>query len=226
MSARRHSTAPPAHLGAHLISRRTMLAGGLVTLCAACSIRVDSAPRDISDEDKPTIANVATSVAIQSGAQSTIYLLAPQVGSGPSQLRPVGRAEAPTPQNVLTTLFAGPNDDDQAQRLRTNIPPGTTLRRAVELSNQVLLVDVNDSLQLTSGDALVDAIAQIVFTACDLQGVSSVQLEVDGTAREWPRGNGTSTTDPLTKYDFPERDPSSQPDFPAVPSQTPDTTTA
>ena len=206
------------------ITRRHLLAGGLVALCAACSIRVDAGPRDISDDEKPSISAVGTSIAIESGAQSTIYLLAPQVSSGPSQLKPVGRAESPTPQNVLTTLFAGPNDDDQRQRLRTNIPPGTVLKRTVELGSQVLLVDVSDTLLQTSGDALVDAVAQIVFTACDLQGIDSVQLEVDGLPHEWTRGNGTSTTAPLTKFDFPERDPSSQPDFPAVPSQTPDST--
>jgi spore germination protein GerM len=202
---------------------RVLAIGAVLIAATSCSIRIDSVPRDISNDERPTTPAVASSIAIQPGAQSTIYLLTMPRAGGPSQLKAVGRAESPTAQNVLTTLFAGANSADQTKRLHSAIAPGTVLRRAVSLGNNVLLVDVSSRFLQTNGEQLVDAVAQVVFTACNLPGIDAVQLEVEGAVHEWPRGNGTSSAAPLTPFDFPERDPSTQPDYPAVPSQTPGT---
>ncbi len=48
-----------------------------------------------------------------------------------------------------------------------------------------------------------------------------MRLLVDGEQREWPRSDGSQTADPLTRFDYPERNPTSQPDYPAVPSPDP-----
>ncbi len=85
----------------------------------------------------------------------------------------------------------------------------------------MLVVNVSAPILQATGDALIDAVAQIVFTATELNGVSGVRLLVDGEQREWPRGDGSQTAAPLTRFDYPERNPTSQPDYPAVPSPGP-----
>ncbi len=65
------------------------------------------------------------------------------------------------------------------------------------------------------------AVAQIVSTATDIEGVGSVQLRIDGVPRVWPLGNGELTDRPLTQYDYPGLVESSQPAFPAIPSPIP-----
>ena len=106
--------------------------------------------------------------------------------------------------------------------LVSTIPQGTTLRSAV-LRGGTLRVDVSDELLQLSGDTLVDAIAQLVFTASEIDGVRSVKIVVEGADQQWPAGNGQLQSAPLTVYDFPGLVPSAQPSYPAMPA--PDTTT-
>ena len=56
--------------------------------------------------------------------------------------------------------------------------------------------------------------AQIVYTATGLAQVKRVRLLVDGQPRDWVRGDGVAVSTPLTRFDYPELNPSSQPDYP------------
>jgi spore germination protein GerM len=62
----------------------------------------------------------------------------------------------------------------------------------------------------------VSALAQIVLTLTDIDGVEQVAVTVDGRETEWPRGDGTLVSRPLTAFDFPGRAVSSQPDYPTI----------
>jgi spore germination protein GerM len=99
------------------------------------------------------------------------------------------------------------------------VPPGTTLRSAV-LRAGVLRVDASKELLQLSGNDLVDALAQIVFTASELDGVHAVKILVEGAEQQWPAGNGELQSEPLTTYDFPGRVASAQPAYPAIPTPT------
>ena len=85
-----------------------------------------------------------------------------------------------------------------------------------------LVVDVSDQLLDLSANSLIDAVAQIVFTASKVDGVQRIDLVVDGKSRQWPAGDGELQADPLTVYDYPGFIESTQPDFPAIPSPEPD----
>ena len=65
------------------------------------------------------------------------------------------------------------------------------------------------------------AVAQIVFTASELDNVRLVRLRVMSQPQAWPNGRGEQQTEPLTVYDFPGFAESTQPPFPAIPSQPP-----
>lgn len=82
---------------------------------------------------------------------------------------------------------------------------------------ELLTVDVNDVFGELTADSLELAVAQIVATASELDGISAVQLRIEGEPRFWPLGNGELTDRPLTIYDYPGVVESSQPAFPAIP---------
>ncbi len=101
--------------------------------------------------------------------------------------------------------------------LRSAIPPDTRLLGA-SLDGDELVVNVSSELQQLTGEALIDGVAQIVLTASEITGVSSVEIAIDGVPQQWPAGSGELQSEPLTRYDFPGLVLSSQPAFPSVPS--------
>jgi spore germination protein GerM len=196
---------------------RQVVASTLITLVvlAGCSIQPEASPNDLPDE----VANVFGEPATGDEAAGTnrIYLLAPPDVDAPQRLRSVQRDVAPAAESVLESLFAGPNADERDAQLDTAIPADVELLDARPVG-QVLTVDLNDVFDDLTPDGLRLAVAQIVSTATDIDGVQSVQLRVEGQRRVWPLGSGELTDRPLTQYDYPGLVESSQPDFPAIPS--------
>lgn len=196
---------------------RQVVASTLIALAvlAGCSIQPEASPNDLPDE----VANVFGEPATGDEAAGTnrIYLLAPPDVDAPQRLRSVQRDVAPAAESVLESLFAGPNADERDAQLDTAIPADVELLD-VRPVGQVLTVDLNDVFDDLTPEGLRLAVAQIVSTATDIDGVQSVQLRVEGQRRVWPLGSGELTDRPLTQYDYPGLVESSQPDFPAIPS--------
>ena len=183
-------------------------------LAAACGIEPDSSPNELPDEERIQVIVVTGEEAT---GTSRIYLLAPADQDEPSRLRSVSRDVPNDAPSLLTSLFAGPNADEQDQRLGTAIP------RDIELLDQrtigrVLTINVTDVFGELTPEALRLATAQIVVTADEVEGVDAVRIRIDGEPRAWPVGNGELTDEPLTIYDYPGLVESSQPPLPAVPS--------
>jgi hypothetical protein len=182
---------------------------------AGCSIQPDASPNDLPDE----VANVfgEPDTGDEAAGTNRIYLLAPPDVEAPQRLRSVQRDVPPAPDSVLESLFAGPNADERDAQLDTAIPSDIELLDARPVG-QVLTVDLNDVFDDLTPDGLRLAVAQIVSTATDIDGVRAVQLRIDGEPRVWPLGSGELTDRPLTQYDYPGLVESSQPAFPAIPS--------
>jgi spore germination protein GerM len=87
-----------------------------------------------------------------------------------------------------------------------------------------LRIDVSQGLLQLSGQVLVAAVAQIVFTGAEIDGVRSVSISVEGAPQRWPVGSGELQSAPLTVYDYPGLVPSAQPAYPAIPTPTQPTT--
>lgn len=185
---------------------------------SGCGIDADSAPRDIP-EDQFVERDVQASGDEATGS-SRVYLLAPSDPDEPSRLRSVSRDLANDPEDLLRSLFSGPNADEQEQQLGTALPRDIELLSARTVG-RVLTIDVTDVFgELTTG-ALRLAIAQIVVTASDVDGVDAVRVRVNGVPQVWPSGDGELTDLPLTVYDYPGLVESTQPSFPAIPSGEP-----
>ena len=167
--------------------RRAATALVAIVALPGCAIAAEDVPRDIPVLQQTELGIDTGSQAGEAAGTARIYLLTPDDAGQSRTIGAVPRDVDESPTTLLTTLLAGPNDDELDATYRTAIPTGTELRSAV-LRGGILVVDVTPTLLELSGDTLVSAIAQIVFTASELTGVRAVRILVDGADRQWPSG--------------------------------------
>ncbi len=188
-----------------------------IVLCS-CGISDDSSPRDVPEANRPSLVAPAAQAVGTTTGSARIFLIAPDAPNEPRRLRASPRDVGDSVTQRLNSLFGPLTVAEGSARLRTAIPEGLRLRSAIVQSNGVAVVDVSDELLALSSSALVDGVSQIVFTVTEVPGATSVDLRVDGQNLQWPAGDGTLQSKPLTVYDYPGFIESTQPDFPAVPS--------
>ena len=189
----------------------------LVLFATGCGISADDGPRDIPAADQVELGVGGDGNAGAAIGTARVYFLSPEVVGQAALLASVARDVAETPTELLLALLAGPNQTEQSNQFRTAIPVGTELIDA-RRQGFVLRVDLSDNVLELSGQVLIAAIAQIVFTASEIDGVRGVTILVAGADQQWPVGSGELRSRPLTVYDYPGLVPSSQPDYPAFPS--------
>ena len=200
--------------------RATRRVAALAALAlAGCSIGPDSAPRDIPVLQQDELLASSDRAAGAATGTARIFLLSPESGGQATTIVAVPRDVDETPVALLRALLAGPNDDELDAQFRTAIPTDVEVRSAL-VRGGTLIVDMSPGLLQLAGDGLIDAIAQVVFTASELSGVRAVKILIDGSDQQWPTGTGVFQAAPLTVYDYPGLLESAQPDHPAVPSPT------
>jgi len=190
----------------------------LAGVLASCGIDADPSPRAISKSDRPDITTPAAPSAGPAIGTDRIYLLAPESPNDVQRLRPAQRDVGDSATQRLQSLFSPLSVVEANQRLRTALPDGLRLRSAVLQASGTLIVDVSDELLDLTSTNLIEAVAQIVFTASEVRDVQRVDLLVNGRPRQWPASDGELQTGALTVYDYPGFVESTQPAFPAVPS--------
>ena len=121
----------------------------------------------------------------------------------------------PVRRPLIKSLFAGPNDDELAIATASPTIPRETQLLSTRSSGDVLFVDVTPEITELSGELLVLAVAQIVFTATEIDGVRARSASrVDGQDQRWPKGDGETSDGALTVYDYPGLVQSAQPPYP------------
>lgn len=200
------------------MNRRTIGRIGLLLFVigalAGCALDAESTPRVIAEDPERASSDGSDDEDRTSGI-GRVYLQRSDA-SGTSVLVAVQRDLTLDPNEALRVLFDGPTGDEQRSGLRSAIPRDTELLSTRFIASGTVEIDVTSSIFDATGDDLVGAVAQIVLTLTDLEGIDRVSLTVDGDSTEWPRGDGTLTSRALTEYDFPGRAVSSQPDYPAI----------
>ena len=122
-------------------------------------------------------------------------------------------------QAILEVSAVLGREYELAAQYSSFIPPATELISA-RTQGQVLTINLSGGITELSGQNLAQAVAQIVYTANELDGVEAVQLRVDDEELAWPKASGETTSDPLRIYDYPNLVVTAQPEFPTVPAQT------
>lgn len=179
---------------------------------ASCGVAPDATPRDLPEGER-NIAAAQSASGTEAEGLDRIYLATP---GDERLLRSVSRA-ALSRSDLIEILLAGPNDREAEQQISTFLPPTLELL-SIRKQGPLLFLDMSAELTELTGQTLSFALAQVVFTATELDGVERVQITVDGRTVAWPTGSGDDTTEPLSRYDYPGFVQSAQPPFPAVPA--------
>ena len=193
------------------MNRPTALVVAGLFLLAACGVQPDSAPRDLP-QDEQELAAASGSPGDTAQGADRIYLIAP----GEDRLLRSVQREAQNPTELISTLLRGPNDNEIEAQFSTAIPATTTLNGDARRQGQTLIVDLSADIIELDTQSLSRAVAQIVYTATELDEIENVQIEIDGERLSAPTPDGDTTDDPLSVYAFPGAVLTSQPAYPAA----------
>ena len=196
------------------IARRMMSAVMFIAIVAGCSFGPESQSQMIPESQQQNVDEATSSNEVGIGF-GRVYLQRSE-STGGSVLTGVQRNISSDPLNIVQVLLSGPTKAEQDVGLRSAIPASTEVLSARYIATDLVKVDLTDEIFKATGDDLVSSIAQIVLTLADISGIERVIIVVNGQVNEWPKGDGSLTSQPLTAYDFPGRASSSQPAFPAI----------
>ena len=181
-----------------------------VAFASGCGVQPDASPRDLPEAEQALEIPAEPSGDIASGADR-IFLIEP----GDERLLRSVQREATSARDLMDTLLRGPNDGEIEAQYNTAIPSTTKLNGAL-VQGQTLVVDLSSDIIDLDTQSLTRAVAQIVYTATELDNIESVQIKIDGDIFPAPTPAGDTTTAPLQIYDFPNSVRTSQPAFPAT----------
>lgn len=163
-------------------------------LAAGCGVPVDSGPKALARSGVPfgllDPSTVPTTTTPPSPTPVTvtvqIYLLDPA-----GRLVAVDRqVPVPAPLTaVLAALVDGPTNTEAAGGLQSSIPPQMQVVSAT-VAGGLATVDLAGTIGQLVGQAEINAVAQIVFTATALASVTGVSFDFNGQPVSVPTATG------------------------------------
>ena len=176
----------------------TLLA--LVTFAgSACGVRSDDDPRSLAADqvpyglmaEAPATTTSTPTRSVPKEAASVFFV------DSSDHLRRVVRDvnRPPTVAKVLTSLVFGVQEDEAAAGLRSAIDPTASIQ-ARALDGATYVIDLSPEFAQGSTSEQLLRIAQIVYTATEIPGVTGVRFTLNGTPIQAPTPTG-STSDPV-----------------------------
>ncbi|HEU5083956.1 MAG TPA: GerMN domain-containing protein [Acidimicrobiales bacterium] len=189
---------------------RLLVAAVVLVAASACTVPTNEQPVELGGTLPSGLLNTTTAPTAPTDASATevpVYFLSSRDGTTTlvEAIRSVD--EAAGVQGILVSLFSQPPREDVPAEsgLSSAIPESATLlsaNRAVGNPEQ-LVVDVRGLFGAIQGDALRDALAQIVWTATERgNGIESVVFRNDGEPVQALIDDLESTADPVVKGDY------------------------
>jgi hypothetical protein len=184
---------------------------------AACGVAADGAPRQIATEAMPAQigggeTTTTTTLPPATGYEEKVWVVQ---GETTPRLHPITVRVAPgdpalVARELLTELIRQRGDalsTEPVPNLRNRIPLETEVLNTTLLDDGVLLIDFNNKLaDGIEGEGLVQAMAQIVFTATEVAGVNSVRIRIGDIdqAVQLEKGVNRPVLQPVFRIDYPE----------------------
>jgi spore germination protein GerM len=176
---------------------------------AACGVQADGHPRTLASANVPyglLEGAPSTTTPARPVRTDTLPVFAYFVRAGRLQAT-VRRVTAPlTVQKSLAELLLGPAESEAAEGVRTAINPASGVQ-AKRLDPTTFLIDLSPEFAQGPTSEQVLGLAQIVFTATEVPGITGVRFTLDGAPVEVPTPSGTLTSGPLTRDDFADLGP-------------------
>ncbi len=180
------------------------IALGVAGLCiAGCGVPTQSVAHSTPDNQVPSgllspIPPTTTTLPPTTTTAAVTICLASPLGP----LRPVVRQVPanPTPDAVLKALAQDPTAQEKALGLGTSVTSGTT----ATVRKGIADVTLDPEFASNSSAEQLTAVAQIVCTLTARPGIGQVQFELGGAAAAVPRGDGSSTSHPVSRDDYPQ----------------------
>ena len=174
---------------------------------AGCGVRSDSTARDLSAsripygllEDAPTTTSTSAPTPSVARTDVLVYFI-----KDDRLFKVVRQVNAPaTVAKALTALLFGVQEDEVAAEVRSAIDPTASIQ-ARALDPATYQVDLSAEFSKGPTSEQVLALAQIVYTATALPGVTGVRFTLDGVPIEVPTGSGSLTSEPVGQDAFAE----------------------
>jgi hypothetical protein len=161
---------------------------------AACGVPIDAQPAALSRAGIPfNLLDPSSPATTSTTAPSPVEVPVKIFFLGPAgHLAPRDRdvpVSAPDLVTVLTALVAGPTDAEAAAGLQSAIPVQTTVLGAT-ISGGVATVNLGLTFGQLVGPPQIQAVAQVVFTAAALPGVTGVTFQLEGQSVDVPVASG------------------------------------
>ena len=118
-------------------------------------------------------------------------------------IHPVDRSVRPgyQPIELVDALTAGPSDAERSFGLTTALAdPGTVT--AIDIEGGVATVDLDAALAARPTTDQLTVVTQLVCTLTGQPGIGQVRFTVDRLPIAVPRGDGSSTSDPVSRQDY------------------------
>ncbi len=177
----------------------------LVGTLGACGVSAQSGPKTIARADVPfDLARRAQTMPPTTSTNGP-YSYDLYFVSG-ERLRPVTRTakSQPSATTTLRELLRGPDQSESEEGLRTVLAPDVSVQQ-VKVVHGLATVALDDTeASRISNDERALGIAQLVYTATAIPGVARVRFEVGGSSTEVPRGDGSLSSRPVTRADYPD----------------------
>ena len=187
---------PPTRRG-HPRAAPVAVLAALVTLATGCGVPVDRGPTALPRRGVPfdllapeTPTSSTSTQPPQVAVTVQVYLLAPT-----GHVAAVNR-DVPVPAPLTTVLGAlvdGPTNAEASAGLQTAIPTQTQVLSAT-VAGGTATVDLGGPFGQLVGQAQIDAVAQVVFTATALPGVTGVAFELSGQPVDVPTASGADVS--------------------------------
>ncbi len=162
---------------------------------AACGIPIDSEPRVLEASAippeflEPTTTQLETPSAVSQTFR--IYLVNEDgmLVARERELSPVALEEP------LLALFAGPTDEEAETGLNSALPAETEILNIDSNRDGVLVLNLAEgTLEQIEGELQRSAIAQLVFTVTELEGVDWLWVQIENEPRALPTDEGDLET--------------------------------
>ena len=185
-------------------ARSRLVALFVIPICiAACGVPTQSVAHVAPDKDVPsglldTTTSTSTTMPATKPLTAVTICLAQRVGPLMTVTRQVSLRA--TINDVLRQLAIPPTQQEQALGLETAVSAGIT----GAVAGGVAKVSLNSDFTTGSAADQLTAVGQIVCTLTARPGIGQVQFEMNGTTIDVPRGDGSTTSNPVSRDDYPQ----------------------